>query len=86
MKKILRAKKKLDTFKKSELGGENMKLIFATLAGLVVVTSLMYAVVSIVIGSEIAQGLIVGSMGIGVLVGHLHMTDPPKFEDDEDLE
>ncbi|WP_288745811.1 hypothetical protein [uncultured Enterococcus sp.] len=63
-----------------------MKLIFATLAGLVVVTSLMYAVVSIVIGSEIAQGLIVGSMGIGVLVGHLHMTDPPKFEDDEDLE
>lgn len=61
-----------------------MKIIFATLAGLVVVMSLMYAVVSIVIESEIAEGLIVGSVGIGVLVGHLHMTDPPKFDDDDE--
>ena len=61
-----------------------MKLIFAVLAGLVVVISLMYAVVSIVIESEIAEGLIVGSVGISVLVGHLHMTDPPKFDDDEE--
>lgn len=84
MKKILAAKKKLDTLKKSELGGENMKLIFAALAGLVVVMSLMYAVVSILIESEIAKGLIVGSVGIGVLVGHLHMTDPPKFDEEEE--
>lgn len=61
-----------------------MKLIFAVLAGLVVVMSLMYAVVSIVIESEIVDGLIVGSVGIGVLVGHLHMTDPPKFDEEED--
>ena len=61
-----------------------MKLIFGTLAGLVVVMSLMYAVVSIAIESEIAEGLIVGSVGIGVLVGHLHMTDPPRFEDDDE--
>lgn len=61
-----------------------MKLIFAALAGLVVVMSLMYAVVNIMIESEIAEGLIVGSMGIGVLVGHLYMTDPPKFEDDDE--
>ena len=81
MKKILAAKKKL---KNSKLGGENMKLIFAALAGLVVVMSLMYAVVNIMIESEIAEGLIVGSMGIGVLVGHLYMTDPPKFEDDDE--
>lgn len=61
-----------------------MKLIFAVLAGLVVVMSLMYAVVSIVIESKIVEGLIVGSVGIGVLVGHLYMTDPPKFDDDEE--
>ena len=61
-----------------------MKIIFATLAGLVVVMSLMYAVVSIVIESEMAEGLIVGSIGIGVLVGHLYITDPPKFDDDDE--
>ena len=61
-----------------------MKLIFAALAGLVVVMSLMYAVVSIVIESEIVEGLIIGIMGISVLVAHLHMTDPPRFEDDDE--
>lgn len=61
-----------------------MKLIFAVLAGCVVVMSVMYATVSIVLESKIVEGLIVGSVGLSVLVSHLYMTDPPNFDDGEE--
>lgn len=61
-----------------------MKLIFAVLAGFVVVMSVMYAIVSIVLEAKLVEGLIVGGVGIMVLMSHLYMTDPPNFDDDED--
>ncbi|EFU73921.1 hypothetical protein HMPREF9088_1238 [Enterococcus italicus DSM 15952] len=67
-------------------GGILMKLVFASLAALVVFMCLMFAVVSVVSRENIGEGVLVGGVGIGILLVHLYSIDTPKllWEDEED--
>lgn len=63
-----------------------MKLIFASLAALIVFMCLMFAVVSVVSRENVGEGVLVGGVGIGILLVHLYSIDTPKllWEDEED--
>ncbi|MFD2728225.1 hypothetical protein [Enterococcus camelliae] len=63
-----------------------MKLLFASLAALVVMMCLMFAVVSIVLHENFWEGLLVGGVGIGILLVHLYSMDKPQLIWEEEPE